>query len=108
MGTTDGPMPSSESDLVTTALRGFLRAQDVDAELLTPGTPMPTVEMAAAAIGVRPEQILKSLLFTDRQGACVLVIASGTGKVDRARLASVTGLDRPRLADPETVRRVTG
>ena len=86
----------------------YLRAHGVDAELVAPGVPMPTVPLAAAAIGARPEQILKSLLFKDRTGRCVLAIASGTGKVDAAKLAATADLDRPRLADPATVMKVTG
>ena len=92
----------------TERLLDFLRAHEVDAEIVAPGVPMPTVPLAAAAIGARPEQILKSLVFQDRAGVCVLAIASGTGRVDAARLAAVAGLDRPRLADPATVLRVTG
>jgi prolyl-tRNA editing enzyme YbaK/EbsC (Cys-tRNA(Pro) deacylase) len=92
----------------TERLNRYLRTHDIDAELVAPGVPMPTVPLAAAAIGVRPEQILKSLLFKDRRGAFVLVIACGTGRIASDRLAAVAGLDRPRLADPETVFRVTG
>jgi Cys-tRNA(Pro) deacylase len=92
----------------TDRLLNYLRALDVDAEIVAPGVPMPTVPLAAAAIGARPEQILKSLVFSDRSGVCVLAIASGTGRVDAAKLAAVAGLDRPRLADPATVLRVTG
>ena len=99
---------SLDADLTVSRLVRYLRANGVDAEIIAPGVPMPTVPLAAAAIGVRPEQILKSLLFTDRQGRCVLVIACGTGKVIAARLAAIADLDRPRLADPATVLRVTG
>jgi len=69
---------------------------------------MPTVPTAAAAIGVRPEQILKSLVFEDRRGVRVVAIARGTGRIDRRRLALATGLDRPVPADPAVVLDVTG
>ena len=70
---------------------------------------MPTVPLAAAAIGVREEQILKSLVFEDREtGKLVLAIACGTGRVDRARLAAEMGLQRPRLADAAAVLAATG
>lgn len=90
------------------ALVAYLRERGVDAELLSPGVPMPTVPLAAAAIGVTEDQIIKSLLFRDSQGELVLAIASGTAKIDRALLAAATGLDRPRLADPATVLAATG
>src|SRR5262245_42168738 len=69
---------------------------------------MPTVPLAATAIGVNEEQIIKSLLFCDRRGDCVLAVAAGTARIDRALLAAATGLDRPRLADPHTVLAKTG
>jgi prolyl-tRNA editing enzyme YbaK/EbsC (Cys-tRNA(Pro) deacylase) len=97
----DSPTPSDR-------LIAYLADQEVEAEVIAPGVPMPTVELAAAAIGANPDQILKSLLFVDRSGAVVLVVASGTNRVSRDRLAAVAGLDRPRLADPATVARVTG
>ena len=99
---------SSGDDPTVAALARYLRVNGVDAEIVAPGVPMPTVPLAAAAIGVRPEQILKSLLFMDRHGVCVLAIACGTGKVRPAKLAAAAALDRPRLADAETVLRVTG
>jgi prolyl-tRNA editing enzyme YbaK/EbsC (Cys-tRNA(Pro) deacylase) len=69
---------------------------------------MPTVPAAAAAIGVTEDAILKSLLFVDGDGQAVLVVASGTNRVDRNKLAAVSGLKRPRMADPETVLKLTG
>lgn len=86
----------------------YLREVGVDADLLTPGVPMPTVPLAAAAIGVAEDRIIKSLLFRDSRGELVLAIASGTARIDRALLAAATGLDRPRLADPATVLAATG
>jgi prolyl-tRNA editing enzyme YbaK/EbsC (Cys-tRNA(Pro) deacylase) len=51
-----------------------------------------TAEMAAAALGCRVEQIVKSLVFrgveTDRP---VLVVASGGNRVDEARVAALIG-----------------
>jgi Cys-tRNA(Pro) deacylase len=90
------------------ALVAFLRERGVDAELLAPGVPMPTVPLAAAAIGVAEDQIIKSLLFRDTRGELVLAIASGTARIDRSLLAFATGLEKPRLADPATVLAATG
>jgi len=102
--------PSQTSATVPTseALVAYLRERGVEAELLSPGVPMPTVPLAAAAIGVAEDRIIKSLLFRDSRGELVLAIASGTARIDRGLLATATGLDRPRLADPATVLAVTG
>ncbi|HEY8448288.1 MAG TPA: YbaK/EbsC family protein [Thermomicrobiales bacterium] len=98
----------TDSACVPERLLQWLREHGVDAELLRPGVPMPTVPLAAAAIGVPEEQIIKSLLFADGNGSSVLAIACGMSKVDRQRLAAASGLTRPRLADPATVLAVTG
>jgi Cys-tRNA(Pro)/Cys-tRNA(Cys) deacylase len=89
-------------------LLAFLAEHGVDHEIVAPGVPMPTVPAAAAAIGVGVEQILKTLLFDDRDGGFVVAIACGTGRVDRARLAAVSGSGKLRVADAPDVLRVTG
>ncbi len=71
--------------------------------------PTPTVETAADAVGTTTDRIIKSLLFLieDRP---ILVITPGTDRVDRKRIAQHFGVGRKRvkLADPPTVKRVTG
>lgn len=99
---------SANPDSPTAALLAYLERHGYPAKLLQPGVPMPTVPAAAAAIGVAPEQILKSLLFVSDDGACVLAIAAGTGKINRSRLAAYCGVRKLTLADAATVRRVTG
>jgi Cys-tRNA(Pro) deacylase len=92
----------------TEALLDYLAEHECPATLVTPGVPMPTVPLAAAAIGVQEEQILKSLLFTSGDGGAVLAIAAGTGKVNRTRLAALIGAKKLSLANPDTVLRLTG
>jgi len=63
---------------------------------------------AAAAVGCGVGQIAKSLVFKGRQsGRAVLVVASGSNRVDLARVQALLGepLDR---ADPDFVREETG
>ncbi len=67
-----------------------------------------TAAAAAAAVGCRVEQIVKSLVFVTRGGRRpVLVLASGAHRVDLARLAAIVGepLDK---ADADLVRERTG
>ena len=92
----------------TASLLAYLERHDCPATLHRPGVSMPTVPLAAAAIGVAPEQILKSLLFVSDGGDFVLAIASGTGKVNRTRLATLCGARKLTLADAGIVLRVTG
>lgn len=86
----------------------FLEQHALDYEIVAPGVPMPTVPAAAEAIGVGVEQILKTLLFDDRNGGFLVAIACGTGRVDRARLAAVAGCKKLRVADSAEVLRITG
>lgn len=96
------------NEFTPAALVAWLGEIGVAAELLEPGVPMPTVELAAAAIGALPEQIVKTLLFRGRDGQLARVIASGPRRIDREKLVAITGLDRPKLAPPELVLEATG
>lgn len=89
-------------------LRSYLAAADVIAEIVEPRVPMPTVPLAAAAIGVREEQIIKSVLFRTKPGEVVLAIASGTARINRNLLMQITGLPGLKLADAPTVLARTG
>lgn len=89
-------------------LQEFLSSNHIDAEIIFPGAEAPTVPAAATALGVRQDQIVKSLVFNCRSGHNVLAIVRGTGKVDRRKLSRVAGLRKPRLAPPEVVHEVTG
>ena len=81
----------------------------VRARLLRPGVPTPTVSAAAAAVGVRPDQVLKSLvLFVD--GEPRLVIAAGPDRLSYPRMAAAFGTSRRRvrLADADEAFATTG
>lgn len=89
-------------------LADYIRANGIDAEIVAPGAEMPTVDAAAATLGVPPERIFKSILFQARDGACAMAIACGKARVDARKLEAVTGLARMRLASPEVALAVTG
>ena len=65
-----------------------------------------TSQQAADAVGVRVEQIAKSLVFTVN-GAPVMVVASGINRVDERKLGLLAG-GQVRRADADTVKRATG
>jgi hypothetical protein len=46
-------------------LADVIRARGFPAEIVEPGVPMPTVDAAAAAMGVAPERIFKSIQTAD-------------------------------------------
>lgn len=86
----------------------FILEHDLQAEIVAPGAHMPTVDAAAAAMKVAPEQIFKSILFQAKNGQCVLVIACGNGRVDLERVKAITGWDGLKLAKPDVVFAKTG
>src|SRR3954454_9846406 len=66
-----------------------------------------TVADAAAAVGVAPGQIVKSLVLRGDSGSGLLVAASGTNRVDLGKAAALAG--EPVAMAPATwVRKVTG
>ncbi len=66
-----------------------------------------TAQEAADRLGVSLNQIVKSLLFLADEEP-VLVLTAGPNRADRQRLREILGKKKVRLADPETVFRVTG
>ncbi|MFO7173492.1 MAG: YbaK/EbsC family protein [Bacillota bacterium] len=68
---------------------------------------LPTVQAAAAALGVEPARIAKSVVLLTRTGP-VLVVAAGDRRVDRQKVRQCLGGEKVRLASPEEVLAVTG
>lgn len=86
----------------------FLAASGFNHQVVEHNQSTRTSAEAAAAIGCTVEQIAKSLVFmTRRSKQPVLVIASGSNRVNTKRLGEALGepLDR---ADPDFVHQVTG
>lgn len=90
-------------------LQNFIESHQISGKILFLEDPTPTVETAAQAVGAKPDQIVKSILFLVK-GAPVLAIGCGTNPLDRRPIASRFGVGRKRvkLADGETVHRITG
>ncbi len=66
-----------------------------------------TCELAAAALGVEVGQIAKTLVFMADERP-VMVVASGDNRIKSGKLKRRLGVSKVRMADPETVKRVTG
>ena len=90
-------------------LRALASAQGITATLHPTGQPMPTVELAAAALGIAVESMTKNIVcLIDTQP--VLVIAAGQSRIDDRALAQHFGLSRKKvgLARPEQAYDVSG
>jgi Cys-tRNA(Pro)/Cys-tRNA(Cys) deacylase len=64
-------------------------------------------EEAAAALGVPPERIFKTLIATV-DGSLVCGVVPVSGRLDLKALAAAVGSKRAELADPATAARATG
>ena len=62
---------------------------------------------AAAALGLDPEQVFKTLL-ADVDGALTVAIVPVTGKLDLKALAVAVGGKKAEMADPKVAERKTG
>jgi prolyl-tRNA editing enzyme YbaK/EbsC (Cys-tRNA(Pro) deacylase) len=87
-----------------------LRVQDIlgpDYQVVEFEESTGTSAEAAAAIGCGLAQIAKSLVFRSASGKSVLVVASGTNRVDEKKVKQIIG-EKIERADPDFVREMTG
>jgi len=66
-----------------------------------------TAQEAADAIGCALAQIAKSIIFRSASGKPVLVIASGTNRVDEKKIRALLG-EKIERASPDFVKEMTG
>ncbi len=90
-------------------LQAFLDNHQIDAQIVFPGAPTPTVPAAAQALGVEVDQIVKSVVFLV-DGKPFLVYGCGVRRVDPRKLAERLHVNRKkvRLADADQVLEITG
>jgi prolyl-tRNA editing enzyme YbaK/EbsC (Cys-tRNA(Pro) deacylase) len=98
-------------------LQQYLDQTGIEAQLIRDIGDTPTVPAAAAALGVAPEQIVKTLLFLVEQPGSdsdepqpVVVISNGESRVDKRPLADHfnVGKKRIKLAPAEVVLALLG
>ncbi len=103
--------------LTSVDLQNFIDENGIQATLVTDIGDTPTVPAAAAALGVEPNRIIKTLLFLiQRPGEPqaplkpVVVISNGESRVDKSRIAErfAVGKKRVKLASPEAVLELLG
>ncbi len=84
-----------------------IRARGFDHQVIELAVPVRTAADAAREVGCEVAQIAKSIIFRARSGRGVLVITSGSNRVNEARVAELIGEGIGR-ANPDFVREVTG
>jgi len=99
----------TQQPLTPDNLQAYLAEQNIPAEIIFPGAPTPTVEAAALALGVEPDQIVKSVVFLV-DGTPFVVYGCGMRRVDPAKLAQRLNISQKkiRLANADEVQELTG
>jgi Cys-tRNA(Pro) deacylase len=88
-------------------VRQFLTDHGLEARIHTFAESTENAYLAAQALGVELGQIVKSVMFLS-DGEPVLVLMSGDMNVDTKKLKKLLGVRKVRMADAETVLKVTG
>jgi Cys-tRNA(Pro) deacylase len=70
--------------------------------------PVTSLEQAASERGLRPGQIVRSLVFRSEDGSFLIVLAPGPGRVSWPKLRRHLGVSRLTTASPEEVLQLTG
>ena len=90
------------------SLQDFISAHNVQARILAFDHPLPTVPLAAAAAGVLPDHIVKTLILHDRNARYVAVILSGDQRLDLGKVQRQVGAQKLKFLAPADVLRITG
>lgn len=88
-------------------VRQFLAARGLEKQIHSFTETTENAYLAAGALGVELGQIVKSVVFL-ADGEPVLVLMSGDMNVDTKKLKNLLGVRKARIADAETVVKVTG
>ena len=87
------------------SVRAFLRANAPDIAVIETDASSSTVELAAQAHGVEPAQIAKTICLSVGERV-LLVVASGTARLDNRKIKDVLG-GKGRMLGPEEVLSAT-
>ncbi|MGW8223426.1 MAG: YbaK/EbsC family protein [Syntrophobacteria bacterium] len=88
-------------------VRQFLTTHGLEARIHTFAESTENAYLAAQALGVELGQIVKSVIFL-ADGEPVLVLMSGDMNVDTNKLKKLLSVKKVKMADAETVLKVTG
>ena len=88
------------------SVRAHFEALNIDIPILETAENTATVVLAAAAHGVEPGRIAKTLAFQLADGRAVLLLARGDARIDNAKFK--TALGKGKMLSPDVVADITG
>ncbi len=88
------------------SVREFFAARNLDIPIIELDVSTATVALAAAAHGVEPGRIAKTLAFRLRDGVAVMLVASGDARIDNKKFKDRFG--KGKMLPSEEVEELTG
>ena len=88
-------------------VRAFLDRWDKGKDIIEMDISTATVELAAAALGVIPARIAKSMSLKSSDGGALLVVTAGDTKIDNRKFRGHFGF-KPKMLSPEEALTHTG
>jgi len=88
------------------SVRAHFEALNIDIPILETAENTATVVLAAAAHGVAPGRIAKTLAFKLADGRAVLLVARGDARIDNGKFK--TALGKGKMLSPDVVADITG
>ena len=86
----------------------FIKDNGIDAEHMVFDKSCHSVDEAAAAAGVSPSDLVKSICMLDDDDNLIVAIVNGKDRASTSRVAKALGTSRPRIAEPQEVMEITG
>lgn len=88
------------------SVRAFFAENALDISVIVTDASSATVQLAAEAHGVKPEQIAKTICLRAGDQA-MLIVACGTARIDNRKFKDRFGGQKPRMLDPDETLRLT-
>ncbi len=89
-------------------LRAYVAENGIQAEVISFHQSTHSVAEAAAAVGVEPEDFVKSICMVTMGGKLVVAIVKGEHRASTSRVAKALDIPRPRVAKPDEIFELTG
>lgn len=88
-------------------LQNYITENNIEAEILTMGGRVHSVDAASNELGVPPERFIKTVVFL-ADDEVILAIVNGIDRASSKRIGKAVNMVPPRLASPEEAFNLTG
>lgn len=89
-------------------LRDYIKTNGIDAEQLIFDRSCHSVEEAAQAAQVQPEDFVKNICLIDADGNLIVAIVKGEDRVSTKRVGKALGIEPPEIATPDQILALSG